>query len=71
MMSPEDRAPKAGRTPVPSETPEGGLKSALTPSTDEAPGVPGFRTWSGVYWFVLAVFVAIVAAFTVFSRVYA
>jgi len=38
---------------------------------DEAPGVPGFRTWPGVYWFVLAVFVAIVAALTVFSRVYA
>ncbi len=52
-------------------------QSALKPTRstpepdDESPGVPGFRSWAGVYWFVLAVFVALVALLTVFSRVYA
>jgi hypothetical protein len=36
----------------------------------DAPGVPGFRTWAGVYWFVLLSFVAIVAALTVFTFAY-
>lgn len=36
----------------------------------DAPGVPGFRTWSGVYWFVFAAFAAMVAALTLFSRFY-
>ena len=70
-MAPKDRASRGGRAPDRSERPESGLQSSLPPSADEAPGVPGFRTWSGLYWFVLAVFVAIVAALTVFSRVYA
>ena len=26
------------------------------PSADEPPDLPGFRTWRGVYWFVLGVF---------------
>ena len=38
---------------------------------DESPGVPGFHTWRGVYWFVLTSFVAAVLALTVFSRVFA
>jgi hypothetical protein len=38
---------------------------------DEAPGVPGFRTWRGIYWFVFGTFVAVVIALAVFSRVYA
>ena len=38
---------------------------------DEAPDVPGFRTWGGVYWFAFGVFVAGVVALTVFSRVFA
>jgi hypothetical protein len=43
-----------------------------TTSADEnAPGVPGFRSWRGVYWFVFASFVAVVVALTIFSRVYA
>ncbi|WP_438480149.1 hypothetical protein [Oleiharenicola lentus] len=46
-----------------------------TPSTQppesDAPNVPGFRTWRGVYWFVFASFVAVVIALTVFSRIYA
>ncbi len=38
---------------------------------DEPPGLPGFRTWRGVYLFVLACFVAVVAALTAFSRFFA
>jgi len=38
---------------------------------DEAPGVPGFRHWRGVYLFVLAVFAVTVALLAIFSRVYA
>ena len=41
------------------------------PSDSEAPGVPGFRTWRGVYWFVFGTFVAVVIALAIFSRVYA
>jgi hypothetical protein len=37
----------------------------------DAPGVPGFRTWRGVYLFVLGVFVFIVIALTLFTRAYA
>ena len=42
----------------------------LEPDKD-APGVPGFRTWRGVYLFVFAVFVLIVIGLTVFTRIYA
>ena len=38
---------------------------------EESPGVPVFRTWRGVYWFVFGSFVAVVIALTIFSRVYA
>jgi hypothetical protein len=38
---------------------------------DETPDVPGLRTWVGVYGFAFAVFVAVVAALTVFTRYYA
>ena len=41
------------------------------PPDDDAPGVPIFRTWRGVYLFVLAAFVIVVLALTVFTRVYA
>jgi len=41
------------------------------PSDDEAPGVPIFRTWRGVYLFVAACFAAMVIALTVFTRFYA
>ena len=37
----------------------------------DAPGVPGFRTWRGVYLFVLGIFVFIVIALTFFTRAYA
>ena len=38
---------------------------------DESPGVPGFRSWRGVYLFVLGCFVAMVIALTIFARYYA
>ena len=38
---------------------------------DDAPGVPGFRSWRSVYWFVFGSFVLTVVALAVFSRVYA
>ena len=41
------------------------------PQDDESPGVPGFRTWRGVYFFVFGCFVAMVIALTVFTRFYA
>jgi len=41
------------------------------PSDDESPGVPGFRTWRGVYLFVFAAFVVVVVALAIFSHVYA
>jgi hypothetical protein len=43
-----------------------------TPPDHEAPpGLPGFRSWRGVYLFVFAVFVGVVIALTVFSRAFA
>jgi hypothetical protein len=38
---------------------------------DDVPGVPGFRTWKGVYLFVFGFFVAMVIALTIFARFYA
>ncbi|WP_164976326.1 hypothetical protein [Oleiharenicola lentus] len=35
---------------------------------DDSPGVPGFRTWRGVYIFVFVCFLAVVAALTVFTH---
>jgi hypothetical protein len=48
------------------------LRGEGTPPTDdESPGVPGFRSWRGVYFFVFGCFVAMVIALTVFTRFYA
>ncbi len=41
------------------------------PASDESPGVPGFRTWRGVYWFVFGAFVAVVILLALFSRAFA
>jgi hypothetical protein len=41
------------------------------PASDETPGVPGFRTWRGVYLFVFTVFVVVVALLTLFARWFA
>ena len=38
---------------------------------DESPGVPGFRTWRGVYLFVFGGFVLVVILLAIFSRVFA
>ena len=38
---------------------------------DEFPGVPGFRTWRGVYFFVFMVFVLVVGLLALFSRLFA
>ena len=39
-------------------------------SDDESPGVPGFRSWRGIYLFVFVAFVAMVIALTFFARHY-
>lgn len=41
------------------------------PTDDESPGVPGFRTWRGVYLFVFGCFVLVVVLLAIFSRVFA
>ncbi|MFZ5494253.1 MAG: hypothetical protein ACOZE5_02810 [Verrucomicrobiota bacterium] len=38
---------------------------------DDSPGVPGFRTWRGVYLFVLGAFALVVLALTLFTRAFA
>lgn len=39
--------------------------------SDESPGVPGFRTWRGVYIFVLVTFVVTVALLACFAGMFA
>jgi len=47
-------------------------RDPAAPSPDDtSPGVPGVRTWRGLYLFVFGCFVACVLALTIFSRVYA
>jgi hypothetical protein len=36
----------------------------------EPPGVPGFRTWRGVYLFVFGWFVVVVLVLTLFTRIF-
>ena len=38
------------------------------PDDDDSPGLPGFPTWRGVYWFVCICFLLVVAGLTIFSR---
>ena len=45
--------------------------SSEPPEKDESPGVPGFRTWRGVYLFVLLFFVLCVVLLALFSRAFA
>jgi hypothetical protein len=40
-------------------------------NSDEPPGVPGFRTWRGIYFFVFVCFVAVVVLLVLFSRCFA
>jgi hypothetical protein len=39
-------------------------------SDAELPGLPGFRTWRGVYLFVLGWFVLVVILLASFSRIF-
>ena len=71
MKSGDDEKPEVGRASARSPQGEDGLKSALLPSADESPGVPGFRTWRGVYVLVFVTFVVVVAALALFARVFA
>lgn len=41
------------------------------PCDEASPGVPGFRTWRGIYLFVFGCFVTYVALLTVFSWFFA
>jgi hypothetical protein len=41
------------------------------PTSDESPGVPGFRTWRGIYFFVFLCFVFAVTFLALFSRWFA
>lgn len=57
------RAPeKASAPPVPPPASEPG---------DGSPGLPFFRTWRGVYWFVAACFVAYVIVLAALPRIFA
>ena len=56
MTPPDEQAPRA---------------HSAEPPGQETPGVPGFRTWRGVYLFVFVAFVLVVVALAIFSRVYA
>jgi hypothetical protein len=47
------------------------MKSPDPHNSDESPGVPGFRTWRGVYLFVFVCFVAVVVLLALFSRYFA
>jgi hypothetical protein len=47
------------------------MKTTDHPDHDESPGVPGFRTWRGVYLFVFACFVLVVVLLALFSHFFA
>ena len=57
-----------GNLPTPGAAGEG--TRPTTESNDDSPGVPGFRTWRGVYVFIFGAFVAMVIALTFFARHY-
>lgn len=42
-----------------------------TDTADDSPGLPFFRTWRGVYWFVAACFAAYVILLAALPRVFA
>jgi hypothetical protein len=49
------------------------MKPSLSdqPARDESPGVPGFRTWRSIYFFVFVSFVLVVVLLALFSRAFA
>jgi hypothetical protein len=40
------------------------------PASDESPRVPGFRTWRGVYLFVIGCFILCVVLLAILSRAF-
>jgi hypothetical protein len=42
----------------------------MSPPDDESTGLPGLRTWRGVYLFVLGVFVVWVALLAMLTRMF-
>lgn len=72
MSSPlhEEEARRPQPASKPGAHPRDGSGAAPSGS-DDAPGVPGFRTWRGVYLFVFGAFVLMVIALAIFSRVFA
>lgn len=68
MASAPEKPAAAAATP-PAAPPS---DSAASPPIDDATtGVPFFRTWNGVYWFVAACFVAYVILLAALPRVFA
>jgi len=50
-----------------------GAQRTVAPSQgdpDESTGLPWFRTWRGVYWFVIGCFVLYVGLLAIFSRAF-
>ena len=60
--------PPGDQTTEADGTEPGLLTSSATES--EATGLPGFRTWRGVYWFVLVVLVVWVGLLAALTRMY-
>ncbi len=69
-MNPGDDAqPRSSRGDEAGSAKSGLLTSAATNGTeDDAPGVPGFRSWRGVYVFVLVWFAACVLGLTLLTH---
>lgn len=53
---------------APESTPPPG--AGRTTADSGGPGLPGFRTWRRVYWFVLGCFAAYVVLLTWFTRLF-
>ncbi len=69
MSSGDTANPRSSRGDEAGPSKPGLLTSAATPATDDAPpGVPGFRSWRGVYVFVLVWFAACVLGLTLLTR---
>ena len=48
----------------------GKTEHATAETTDAVPGVPGFRSWRGIYLFVFACFVLTVVLLAIFTHVF-
>lgn len=64
----------AGGGNPPHSKPAGGTvhePTAAELKREEKPGVPGFETWAGIYWFVFVSFVLVVLLLVAFSGAFA